>query len=180
MTSWKRRYRSYGTPPTRTKTIDDVVLDRRQRGDPLCLDSEVVGRSGSGEPRGVLGRERESSRLGIELCDASRRHSGEPLAYVAFVESGCVRKLFARRRAVLCKGVEEARSMPNGSKHHQRPAVQHVQHPLGEGFRPSLVVRSRHDAPLSFAVRASCMVHERRAPVSCDRAELAHSHADMC
>ena len=132
ITSWKRGKRSYGTPPPSRKHSTMSSSTVESVGIHCAVDREVVGRRGARQPGGVLGRERVARRLGLELDDASGRHRAEPLADVALVEPGGVGELLARRAAVLGQRVEQARAMADGHHHHQRAAVQHVEHAPGE------------------------------------------------
>ena len=132
MTSWKRAIALVRHAAAVLEARDDVVLDGGEARDPLRLDGEVVGGGRAREPGGVLGRQRVAARLGVDLDDASGRHRAEPLADVALVEPGRVGELLARRVVERGKRVEEARTVTDGDHHHERAAVQQVEHAPGE------------------------------------------------
>ena len=137
--------------PSIPEALDDVVLDGRQRRDPLRLDGEVVRRRRAGEPGGMLGWQRVAAAPGVELDDPSGGHRSQPLAYVALVEPGRLGEPAARRAVELCERVEEPGPVPDRRHHHQGTAVEHVEHAPGERLGPFRVESRRCHclAPLS-------------------------------
>lgn len=74
--------------PAVAEAGDNLVLDLGQEGNVLCLQRQVVGAGGPGQPSGVLGRESVGLGDRVVVHHPASGHGAKPLPDVAFMQAG--------------------------------------------------------------------------------------------